>query len=353
VKLNPQGKATGIGSLPFKEAEPALELIFKTFPEIPHWPQLPRRSKKEHFIFQNLAALNKVGLLKITEEEAYLDHLSPAFADQLTEFYSYYLAAMEDDAEALNFFRFEEEAATGFYAFLHKIKEDKGRAQFLKGQIVGPLSAGLNLVDAKSRLVYYEPQLRDVLVKTLALQAKWQIAQLKKWVAGTIIFVDDPGIYAVGVSTYISLKREEVVESLREIADTIKLSGAIAGAHACAGVDWSIFLEAGYEVLALDAYSYFNSLLGHLEQLHTFLKAGGILGLGVVPTSSKITNETEESLYRLLEEEIAILAAKGIEEELLFRQLLLVPSCGTGILEEEEAKRVYDLTSKLSQRLKG
>lgn len=352
MKLNLGGKATGIGSLPFKEVEPALELVLDTFPEIPHWPQLPKRGKKEHFIYQNLAALNKIGLLKVTEEGAYLDNASPDFADKLTEFYSYFLAAAENDVDALNFFKFEEEAAVGFYALLEKIKKDKGQAQFLKGQIVGPLSAGLNLLDAEQRLVYYDPQLRDLLVKTLALQAKWQALQLSSTGLGSIIFVDDPGVYAVGVSTYISLSREEVIESLREIAESIKSAGAICGVHACAAVDWSIFLEAGYEILAIDAYYYFKSLLGHIDGLRLFLEKGGFLALGVVPTSPQIKTETVENLYKLWEEEISILTSKGIEEELLREQLLLVPSCGTGMLSEEEALRVYNLTFELSQRLK-
>ena len=44
--------ATAIGILPHTDANVALESMFKSFPEIPCWPQLPRRSINEDMCIQ-------------------------------------------------------------------------------------------------------------------------------------------------------------------------------------------------------------------------------------------------------------------------------------------------------------
>ncbi|MCM8789956.1 MAG: hypothetical protein NC916_02940, partial [Candidatus Omnitrophica bacterium] len=49
---NLKGLATGIGSLPHKDADEALDLIFKYFPAIPFWPQLPNRDIREGMVAQ-------------------------------------------------------------------------------------------------------------------------------------------------------------------------------------------------------------------------------------------------------------------------------------------------------------
>ena len=41
-----------VGSLPYVDVEPALSLIVETTPEVPAWPQLPRRSFLENMYAQ-------------------------------------------------------------------------------------------------------------------------------------------------------------------------------------------------------------------------------------------------------------------------------------------------------------
>jgi len=53
-----------MGSLPHLEADDALDVIFRYVPEIPHWPQLPRCSPREKFVFQALQPLVNFDLLR-------------------------------------------------------------------------------------------------------------------------------------------------------------------------------------------------------------------------------------------------------------------------------------------------
>jgi len=353
LQLRPELAATGIGSLPFIDVAEAVNLVLETFPEIPHWPQLPKRGRMEHFVYQNLTPLVELGLLKVTPEKSWFDPGLPEFTDQITDFYSRYLALEEGDQEALEFFRLPREAAPGFYGLVEAVAGQGQKIKYLKGQIAGPLSVGLNLTDAAQRPAYYDPQLRDLVVKTLASQASWQVKHLSAVKSPALVFVDDPAVYSLGVSTYISLERRQIISDLQEIVDAIHLAGGLAGAHSCAGVDWSLFFESGFDIVAFDAYAFFPSLLGYIDQIRGFLEQGRVLAWGIVPTSYKVMEETTQSLTALLKEQTGLLQSKGISAELLHRQMLLTPSCGTGTLSLEEARRAYHLTAALSRLLRG
>lgn len=60
-----KGLATGIGSLPFSGAsasDKALDLIFECLPQIPFWPQLPKRDIREGMTLQFSEKLPCLGL---------------------------------------------------------------------------------------------------------------------------------------------------------------------------------------------------------------------------------------------------------------------------------------------------
>ena len=50
--LKLKGLATGIGSLPHHNVDAALDLIFQYIPNIPFWPQLPKRDIREGMVAQ-------------------------------------------------------------------------------------------------------------------------------------------------------------------------------------------------------------------------------------------------------------------------------------------------------------
>lgn len=344
--------ACGIGSLPYGDPQRAIQLIKKCLPEIPHWPQLPRRGRKEHFVNQFLASLGRFGLLKYDphSETSWFDADSEGFITGLASFYSAYLALCEGERDVLEEFRIPEDGGAGFYAFIKEL-ENGGfpEARYLKGQVAGPLSVGLNLNDAVGRPAYYDHQLRDVVVKALACQAHWQVDRLRKFGLPVFMFVDDPAVEAYGSFYYLTLRREDIVSDLGFMVETIKRAGGIPGAHSCAGVDWSIFVEAGFEVISFDAYGYLESLFPYRSELDRFLEGGGILAWGIVPSRSEAYGETKESLRERLDNGIEKLA---VDKDRLRRQSLITPSCGTGLLDPDLAERIYYLTGELSSELR-
>ncbi|NLL19051.1 MAG: hypothetical protein GX262_08490 [Clostridia bacterium] len=348
--IKPCYKATGIGSTPFTDADEALAMVIKYLPDLPHWPQMPR-TRREHFFYQSMTPFLDLGLL-IIPETGHPFVQSEGVEDRFAAFYERYLTVKET-GEGLDYFGIPQEAGEGLYRFCDKMMERDNRELIgAKGQIAGPLYIGLNLSDQDRRPIFYHPELKDILVKTLALNAVWQAKKLGQ-IASPVIFVDDPAIAGWGTATHVALSRSDMVSALKEIANEVHDAGGLVGAHSCAGIDWTVLIEAGIDIISFDAYYYFESLLGFAPQLQEFLVKGGMLAWGMVPTSHAIWEEDLDTLLLKFEEQQRRLVAAGVTQELLDTNTLITPSCGTGLLEIEEAERVYTLTAAMSAKLRS
>lgn len=350
----PAGLATGIGSLPFAEPEEALALIWENVPVVPHWPQLPQRGAQEGLVYQFLTPLVEKGVLTLSADRAFFDTAHPEWAARLTVFYELYLGAAEGDSRALEEFAFPPEAAAGFYAFAEQVgRRGVQTALYFKGQLAGPLTVGFHFKDEGGRPAYYHRQLRDLLVKTLALHARWQALALGKLGRPAIVFIDDPGINVYGQSSFITVTREMITADLGEIVRAIHEAGALAGVHSCDAIDWSLLLESELDIVNLDAYNFGESLFPYAREAKAFLERGGVLAWGIVPTSESAREENEDSLLAKLFSLWAELERRGLPRELLRRQLLITPACGTGLLPAELARRIYRLTRAVSEAIRG
>lgn len=355
MSFQPGGLAAGIGSLPFLEADRALSLVSEYLPEMPHWPQLPKRGSQEGFIYQFLNPLVETGLVSVEGDRTYFDTTRDDWPACLTRFYSLYLEAAEGSQDALKQFAFPYESATGFFAFMEKMSGSllSSTARYVKGQLAGPLTIGLQVKDHQGKYIYYDEQLRDVLVKTLAMHARWQAVTLGKLGLPVIIFIDEPGIRVLGQFSYITVTEEMVKEDMKAIFDAIHAGGAIAGVHSCDAIDWSVLFDTPeVDIVSFDAYGYFKSLFPYIRELKRFMDRGGVLAWGIVPTFDAVFKEDKESLLKKIDAQWGELQGRGIDLDMLSRQALITPSCGAGLLSEEAAERIYRLTAEVSGALR-
>ncbi|MCF8010385.1 MAG: hypothetical protein K9L17_01525 [Clostridiales bacterium] len=354
MTFNPECMATGVGSMPFTEPEKALSLIFKGLPKIPHWPQLPMRGNEEGFVYQVLNPLVEKGLLVVENNKAYFNTSSANWSEKMTDFYSTYLEAEQGNNEALDQFAIPKSSATGFYAFINRLKEKgTGSARYLKGQMAGPLTVGFQLKDAEGRICYYEEQLRDILVKALSMHARWQARVLSQFGLPVIFFFDEPAISMYGKGTHITITRDMIKKDINAIAKSVHSEGGYAGLHSCDAIDWSILFESNLEIVNLDCYNFGMSLLPTVQELKDFLNKGGILAWGITPTSVESFEETAETLLARLDEIWRELQKRDIDRDLIKQQCLITPACGTGTLEAELSEQIYRLTREVSEKLMG
>ena len=331
--------ATGIGSLPFTDPQEACTLIFQHVPEAPHWPQLPRISPSEGMIDQFLE-----GMPGVVEEggKVYLCALEPY--EEWERFYQDY------EGRNLDAFAISRERAQGLHAFLEEIGH-RDPPPFIKGQVTGPITLGLTLKEQGGQAVLFNQDLRDMVVKLVAMKARWQEETLQRLVphAETIIFLDEPILSSYG-SAFMNVSREEVISALREA--TALLEG-FTGVHICGNTDWPMIMEAGLGIIDFDAFYYLSSLLLYAEQLRGFLEGGGAVGWGIVPTDEEgLKNAESSGLAQKLGEGIDQLVKEDIPGPLLSAGSLITPSCGVGSLSEAGARKAYQMTAEVAAILR-
>ena len=342
--------ATAIGSLPHASPEKALSIVLDKIPGCPIWPQLPKLGLREHMEIQYSEGLP---CTTIDEKKGRM-YFDTADEDKnaagMADFYEKYMTAQETDDWSM--FAISPLFSRGIYALLDKLKADGKKRPWLKVQTTGPLSFGLSIVDETKRAIYYNDAFRDIIIKGLCAKCRWQLNLFKEFASDMICFVDEPILSAFGSSTYVSVKREDVISAVGEMAEAIHGAGGLCGVHCCGNTEWPILIEAGVDIINFDAYGFGESIALYAKEIGEFLQEGNIIAWGIVPTSEKITGETAESLVAKYDACAAGLVAKGLDLKLIHKQSMLTPSCGTGSLSEPLAERVFDVLSKTSAALK-
>ena len=343
--------ATAIGSFPHQDAERALDIILASIPEAPVWPQLPRLGITEQMDTQYCEGMPRARIDR-GKGRLYFDTTGD-YSEEFAAFYESYMAAMDpvEGSGDCSPMAISPEHSRGIYALLERLKTG-GRRPFVKVQTTGPCSFALSAVDEGKRAVYYNEEFRDVIVKSLAMKCRWQIQLFKPHAESVICFIDEPSLAAFGSSTYISVKREDVVALIGETVEAIHMDGALAGVHCCGNTDWSILVDAGADLLNFDAFGYGESIAIYGEAVKRHLERGGYLAWGLVPTSAAIREQSAETLAGRFGELLGALSSRaGIGRELIIRQSIITPSCGTGTLEVADSERVFAVLRELSSAL--
>jgi len=350
-KWHPNAAATLVGSLPHDDRRRALDLVFEQMVEIPVWPQLSPYTTEQMMVQFNEGL---PGLVRRDNRTLFVTS-APSFEEELLKFYEEYLAASDGELPLeKSRFRFGDDTGRTFFAFLDRLERQQPRPAALKGQITGPFTLLAGLKNENDQLALYDPRLRDVVVKTLALKAQWQVERLARSGLPIIVFIDEPALAGFGSSAFISVSAEEIITMHNEVASHIHKAGGLAGTHVCANTDWSLFFGSSLDLINFDAYNYFDRFALYRPDLVPFLDRGGLIAWGIVPTmeADYINQESPDSLVRRWRSQVEELVGNDLSLETIFRQALITPSCGCGTLTEALAERVISLTRQVSEHIR-
>ncbi|MBM4312575.1 MAG: methionine synthase [Deltaproteobacteria bacterium] len=335
--------ATGIGSMPMLDPEQAVRLSLAYLFEAPLWPQLPRRGFYEHMDAQYSESLP--GLVVDEEKAKVFFDTSKDLSPELEKFYERYIA------NDYGYFKISEKFAAAFPVFVRLLKNGlPANMRYVKGQITGPLTAGLSFKDETGRDIIHNETLFDAVVKGLAMKAAWQIEELKGFGKPVIIFIDEPVMETLG-SGYSAVSSEIVAEKLNEIIDTIHGLGGMAGTHCCGNADWSMIFRTRVDIVNFDAFGYMDRVLLYMGDIKKFYSRGGALAWGIVPTGMVAQDPTADMLVSRLEEGMMRLEREGVDRATILGQCLITPSCGMGSLTPDESVTVLKLLREVSDRM--
>jgi hypothetical protein len=128
--------------------------------------------------------------------------------------------------------------------------------------------------------------------------------------------------------------------------------GCHRAVHCCGNTDWGMVLSTDLDILSFDAYGYGRTLALFPSELSSFLDRGGVVSWGIVPNSGG-TEVSAEALSDMLESQIGLLEAKGIDGDKVAEQSMITPQCGLGGAEESTADRVIALTGQVSELMRS
>lgn len=325
--------------MPHRDVASAWTSVLTYMPEIPFWPQLPKRSSEEGMAVQfaeHLPGAQREG------DKFYIDTSRATFWEEIDGFYAHF--AQGD----LELFATSPRHAAGLYA-VRDHRDTLRESLYSKGQITGPISMGLSLHDENLRPILYHEVLRDVLVKNLLRAAQWQESFLRKIVAKTIILIDEPSLALIGAA-HVSIDPRQVAQDLEEVLSGIQ---TWRGIHCCGNTDWPLLLDTSIEIISLDAFQYMANFTLFPSQIRAFLDHGGNIAWGIVPAQEEfLAGETVDSLIRRLEEGLGPLEKAGLDREFILRRSLITPSCGVGQQTLSGAENILAMTRQVSNRLR-
>ena len=340
--LRLEGLATGVGSLPYQEADKALDLIFKYLPEVPFWPQLPKRDIREGMTMQF-----SEGLPCLAATPSGLVFNPRNREEELETFYSRVIAS------EVEHFGISPDFAQGFGRFMARLEDANLKdVVALKCHITGPFTFAASIKDEKGISLLHDEIMMQAILKGLVMKALWQIRTLERFGKKIILFIDEPYLGCFG-SAYTPINRQDVIRVLDELTGALCSDKVLVGVHCCGNTDWSIFTEAsGVDMISFDAFNFLERLVLYARELGAFLERGGILCWGMVPTQDFSAKLTADFLAERIKRGVADFAAKGMDQNLLLNSLFLSPSCGLGALEESNAEPIFKLLQGLSRKFR-
>lgn len=327
---------TAIGSMPQTNPSDACGIVMKYLPDLPAWPQLPKRSPKENMISQFSEGFPGI----VIEGDSILVEPGANFETELEQIYI--------DCERENFWKYciSPEYAAGLHSFVSRAAGSK----MVKGQVTGPVTWGVAVKHRDGGGILYDTTLAEAAAKFLRLKALWQESILRQLADDTIIFLDEP--YLVSLSSVFTPIPEDKVPVL--LQESLKGIRGLKGLHCCGNTNWSVLLDIGIDVLSFDAYTYASSLSTHSDKVKSFLEHGGSIAWGIIPNEDgALTKESVASLRDRLEEAMAPFTRDGIKFKQILAQGLITPSCGLATLSPDGARHALELTARLSREFRG
>jgi hypothetical protein len=328
-------RTTAMGIMPHKDVDKALNLALSL--DIPFWPQLPHVSLYEDMYVQS--SQNFPGI-EIDFDKARLAFHTTKFEENLEDYFT--------KMERTETYALTSEYSVVFQEFLSK---DLDRYKAIRGQTTGPVSFGFKVLDENLKPIIYNDEVKSILFDFIQKKVNLQYQELKKKNPNAFVWVDEPGLGYVfsGLSGYNDQQAKEDYYNFVQGLEGPK------GLHLCADVNLPYLLELGIEILSFDAFQIGFMPKEYTQSVAEFIKKGGIISWGMVPTEFKALEiQTPEKLASLLSSYWEVISKNtGLSLEQIAEQALIAPArcCLVEItIEAAERSKTADIEEKIVEK---
>lgn len=302
-------QTTAMGIMPHKDMDRALELALSL--DIAFWPQLPNVSYYEDMYVQ---ASEYFPGIQVDMEAQRITLNIDQFREEVA-------GAYMDRVAQQDTFVLSERYARVYSRFLEL---DLASYTAIRGQMIGPVSFGFRVNDEEKKPIIYNDEVCTILFDFLQRKVNAQYHQMRKLNSNAFVWLDEPGLGWVfsGMSGY-----SDVQARMDYRAFVSGIEGP-RGLHLCAAVNLPYLLELGVDILSFDAYQIETMPRVYAEAVAAFLRKGGIISWGIVPTDSEGQGrETPPSLAKRLSDYWQVVAdGAGMSLKQIARQSLVAPA---------------------------
>ncbi len=328
-------QTTAMAVMPHKDTDRALDLSLTM--DIPFWPQLPHVSYTEDMYVQ--AAEHFPGIL-LDMENRTLGFSMEKFIMEFEETMAHF-----DEPE---YFDISKEYSVVYHRFLEMDLSDRPA---IRGQLEGPISFGLNVLDQDKRPILFDDTIRPFMFEFMSRRINVQLDRLKQMNPHAFMFVDEPGLQFL----FSALSGYDSTKAKNEMEDFFAMIQRPRGVHLCGNPDWDFLLGLDLDILSLDIYQNGEIFSSYSESIKRFLDRGGVIAWGIVPTNFEpFEAETINALIQRLKKIWNSLANKGIDREFLISRSLISPAtcCLVNPDGEKTVEKAFKVVTELSQRLR-
>ena len=339
LSLLPVCATTGIGSLPHTQLELGLQMALQL--DLPYLPQLPQGEPRELMI---PSVLDGLPGLSVDAEGQCLVELE-AWRAGRDAFHARLEAALT--TSELAGFEPGPLACRAWQPFLFEIETRK--LPFAKVQLAGPATARWVTRTSDGRPASDLTDLDQQLFRLVMAKALAMVRAVRRAGATPVIFLDEPGLYALDPGRVQHLV---VLKELSLLVRSLQREGALVGLHCCGNTRWPSVLALGLDVLSLDARLSLDAALEDRAAWLAFVASGATLSLGIVPTDLASSYRLEE-LCDSVEASLRATAPPGVPFEALLSRMWLTPACGLGMRTVPDAERLMGELKEAQRRLKA
>jgi hypothetical protein len=301
------GEAIEIGSVTGRDAQAAAKAALELRPFLPSVPELPRKDPREGILVRDLGPLARI------VEPATLRTTRPA-GDA---------ALVRDLEEADPATGPESEGLTAFFEALSTRKPVPPR---VKVAVAGPVLLAARLTDAAGRSLATVPAAAEAVARYVVRRAVDLASRLAAFGSVVVVQLDEPGT-TDGLDTASFWRLSSVVGEIR-------MAGHLAGIHDCGARDGRKLLLIGPDLVSVDAWGAAVPFEAHGEALGGYLRGGGTVAWGVLPTSGVLPDPR-----RVARGVLDRMGAVAGDRDVVRRRGLVSPSCGFGASTLEFERR--------------
>ena len=326
---------TAMAIMPHMDVNRALELALSV--DVPFWPQLPHLS-----YYEDIYAQASEGFPGIV-----LDLKKRTVRFSMEKFISEFEETMDHFDEPA-YFDISETYSVVYRKFLALDLSDRPA---IRGQLEGPISFGLNVLDQDDRPILFHDTIRPFMIEFLAKRVNVQLNRLNNLNANAFLFIDEPGLQFLfsAMAGYGDVAAKGDLEAFFSLIERPR------GVHLCGNPDWDFLLGLDLDVLSLDVYSNGEVFVAYGQSIHKFLDRGGIIVWGIVPTNFELFEKEDlDSLEKRLTQLWTLLDNEGIDREFLLSRSMLSPAtcCLVNPDGEKTVEKAFETVQRLSLRLR-